>query len=180
MITSLAVINARLSFSRNISEIIDFWHLSMSGVMQCNVMHRGFLHSSSHLIYRLQHCCALIQVGRPTSCSLRWLRTMCAGCFSWCRLHMPWGAKKRSTETKTPEVSTNLRCAILLIHSCIQKLESTAVIPATTFAENFMEPIPDEVRWSVHVLRSLSNVHYRFRNCLITHRASFQQKQIML
>ena len=43
---------------------------------------------------------------------------MCAGCFSWCRLYMPWDAKKKSTETKLkiPEVSANLRCAVSLTH----------------------------------------------------------------
>jgi hypothetical protein len=74
---------------------------------------------------------------------------MFAGCFSWCRLHMPWGAKKKSTESKLPEVSANyLRCAIsLLTHSRIQKLESPPeIVPATTLAKNCMEPESDEVR----------------------------------
>ena len=42
-----------------------------------------------------------------TPCSVRWLRTMCAGCSSWCRLYMPWGAKKKTRETNLPEVSAN-------------------------------------------------------------------------
>ena len=102
---------------------------------------------------------------------------MCAGCFSWCRLRMPWGAKKKSTERKTPEVSADLSYAISLIHSCIQKQESTpAIIPATTFTEELK---PNEVRWSVHILRSFWRP-YGFRYCLKTHRVSFQQKQITL
>ena len=65
---------------------------------------------------------------------------MCAGCFSWCRLHMPWGAKRKSTETKSPQVSANdLCCAISLTHSCIQKLESlSAIVSETTNAKNSM------------------------------------------
>ena len=79
---------------------------------------------------------------------------MSAGGFSLRRLRMPWGAKKKSKETKTPEVSTNLCCAISLTQSCIQKLESPpAIVP--TFTENFVKPKPDEVRWPVLVLRSL-------------------------
>ena len=69
---------------------------------------------------------------------------------------MPWSAKKKSTETKLelPEVSgANLCSTISLTHSCIQKLETKlGIVPATPFAE---EPKTDEVRWSVHVLRSL-------------------------
>ena len=55
-----------------------------------------------------------------------------------------------------PEVSAHFCCAIPLSHSCIQELESNpAIVPGTTFAENVMVPKPDEVRWLVHVLRSL-------------------------
>jgi hypothetical protein len=73
---------------------------------------------------------------------------------------MPWGGKKKITETKVevevPEVSTNLYVAQShLTHSCIQKLENKPeIVPATTLAENFMVSKPDEVRWSVHVLES--------------------------
>ena len=85
--------------------------------------------------------------------------TMCAGCFSWCRMRLPWVAKKKSTESKLPEVSANYVAQFLLTHRCIQKLESEpAILPATMLAENFVNPNPDEVRWSVH-LRYLSNVH---------------------
>ena len=82
---------------------------------------------------------------------------MSAGSFSraWRHLHIPWGVKKKSRESKLPEVSANLYCAISLTHSCIQKLESKLVIvPATTLADNFMVPKPDEVRL-VRVLGSL-------------------------
>ena len=65
---------------------------------------------------------------------------------------MPWGTKNKSMETKLPKVSANLCCAIL-IHNCIQKLETPlAIVPATTFAVDLK---PDQVRWSVSVLRSL-------------------------
>ena len=85
---------------------------------------------------------------------------MFAGCFSWCRLHMPWGAKKEGTETKLPEVSANLCCPISLTHCCIQNLESTlAVVPATMFSENDTGPKPSEVSRGVHVLRSLSDIN---------------------
>jgi hypothetical protein len=75
---------------------------------------------------------------------------MCAGCFSWlvswCRLHIPWGAKKKNTEMDLPEVSANLSYSISLTHGCIQKLESRPeIVPATTLADNFMEPEADEV-----------------------------------
>ena len=60
---------------------------------------------------------------------------------------MPWGAKKKSTETKTSEVSASLCCAISLTYSSIQKLESP------------VEPKANEVRWSIHILRSLSDVY---------------------
>ena len=80
--------------------------------------------------------------------------TMHVGCFSCCRLRMPWGAKKIITESKLPEVSANLCCAISLKHSCIQKLESnTAILPATTLAENFVKP--DKVSTNIYVLRNL-------------------------
>ena len=71
---------------------------------------------------------------------------------------MPWGAKKKSTETKLEllEVSAKLlRCAISLTHSCIQKLESEpAMLPATTLTENFVKPTPDEVSAKI-MLRNL-------------------------
>jgi hypothetical protein len=68
------------------------------------------------------------------------LRTMFAGCFSWCPLRM-CGAKKQSTsETKPLEVSTNSCCAILLTHCCVQKLPE---IPLATKTD-------DEVRRSIH------------------------------
>ena len=71
---------------------------------------------------------------------------MPAGSFSLRRLRMPWSAKKKSKETKTPEVSANLCCAISLTHSCIQTFDSPAtIVLATTSAENYMEPIPYEV-----------------------------------
>lgn len=63
--------------------------------------------------------------------------------FLLCCLHMPWGAKRerKATEAKLPEVSANLCCAISLTHNCIRKLESPlAIVPATTFAENFVNP----------------------------------------
>ena len=82
--------------------------------------------------------------------------TMCAGCFSWCRMRLPWVAKIKSTESKLPEVSANYVAQFLLTHRCIQKLESEpAILPATMLAENFVNPNPDEVRWSVHVPLSL-------------------------
>jgi hypothetical protein len=73
------------------------------------------------------------------------------------------GCEEKSTEMKLEllEVSAILCCAIsLLTRSCInQKLESNpAIVPATTHAENFMEPKSDEVRWLVHV-RNPSDVH---------------------
>ena len=81
---------------------------------------------------------------------------MSAGSSSWRRLHIPWGAKKNGTETESPKVSANLCCPISLTHNYIQKLESPpAIVPATTIAENYTKPKPDEVRWSVHVLQSL-------------------------
>ena len=83
---------------------------------------------------------------------------MHAGCFSWCRLRMPWGAKKKSTEmpVELPEVSAHLCFEILLANSCFQKLEGKpAIVPATTPAKIVMESKPDEVRRSVHVLRFL-------------------------
>ena len=133
---------------------------------------------SSHFIY-LGRNLPVSWYGR-TPCSVRWLRTMSTGCFSWCRLRMPWGAKKKSTEKKLLEVNANLCCAISLTHSYIQKLESSSVIvPTTTPAENFMEPKPDEVRWSVHVLRSFWRPYW-FRIWSKTHRATLQQKQITL
>ena len=82
------------------------------------------------------------------------LRIMGAGFFSRCRLHMPWGAKKQSLETKLYEVSAHLCYAITHWHSCVQKLQSIPmIVPETTFAKNFKDPKVDEVRWSVHVLR---------------------------
>ena len=38
---------------------------------------------------------------------------MFPGCFSWCGLRMPWGAKKKSTEMELPEVSAGERPFIL-------------------------------------------------------------------
>ena len=108
-----------------------------------------------------------------TPCSVRWLLTMSDGSFSWRRL-------KKSTETKLPKVSITLCCAISLTHSCIQKLESPPeIIPATTLAQNFMEPKPNEVRWSVNVLRPLWPP-YGFSNWMKFHRAPFQPKKITL
>ena len=84
---------------------------------------------------------------------------MCAGCFSWCRLsrlRMPWSAKKESTmmPMELPEVSARLCYSLTHRLSCIQKLESKpAIVPATTL--DVMEPKLDEVRWPVHLLRSL-------------------------
>ena len=81
--------------------------------------------------------------------TLHWFRTlsMFPKCFPWCGLRMPWGSKKKSTEMGLPEVSAHLCCTIPLSHSCFQKLESNpAIVPATTFAENVVEPRPDEVR----------------------------------
>ena len=84
---------------------------------------------------------------------------MFPGCFSWCRLRMPWDAKKKSTEMELPEVSAHLCCAIPLSHSFVQNLESyPAIVPATTLAEDVMESTPDEVRLSFHDLR-FSDVH---------------------
>ena len=58
-------------------------------------------------------------------------------------------------DSEQPKVSANLCCAISLTNS-IQKLESEpAIVPVTILAENVIEPNPDEVRWSVHVLGSL-------------------------
>ena len=139
--------------------------------VQCNEASRRFPHISLVIAKR-----ALVLI----PCSVRWLRTMSAGCFTWCHLYMPWGAKKKIKETNLPEVSANLCCASWLTHSCIQtrKLEIPPEIVPTR-SDNFIEPKPDEVRWSAHALRLLW-YPYRFRNCLKTHRASFQQKQITL
>ena len=109
---------------------------------------------------------------------------MSAGCFSWCRLHMPWGTKKQSLETKLPEVSAHLCCEIIHWHRCIQKRESKpAIVPARTITKNFIERKvePDVVRWLVHVFQYLW-CPYEFSNCLKFHGASrsFQQKQITL
>ena len=91
-----------------------------------------------------------------TPCSVHSLRTMCAGCFSLRRPRMPWGAKKKNTEMELPEVSAHLCCTFPLSYNHIQNLESNpAIVPATTLAENFIEPEPDEVRWLVHILGSL-------------------------
>jgi hypothetical protein len=63
---------------------------------------------------------------------------------------MLWGAKK------SPQVSTDLCCAISLTHICVQKLENPPVnVPATMSAKMVMEPETDEVRWSIHLLQSL-------------------------
>ena len=61
---------------------------------------------------------------------------------------MPWGARKKS-----PQVSTDLCCAILFAHICVQNLENpVANVPTTISAKVFMEPETDEVRWLVDVL----------------------------
>ena len=74
--------------------------MSESGVMQ-----RGF--PQAILIISLHFTCRLF----PTPCSVRWLGAMCSGCFSWCRLRMPWGAKEKSTEipVELPEVSDHFK-----------------------------------------------------------------------
>ena len=74
---------------------------------------------------------------------------------------MPWGAKKKSTEKKLPEVSANLCCAISLTYSCVQKLESpSTIVPTTTpaAAKSLKEPKPDEVRWSVRPAIFLTSI----------------------
>ena len=81
---------------------------------------------------------------------------MFAGCFSWFRLRMPCGAKKKSTEMELPEVSAHLFCAISLSHTCIQNLKSNlAIVPTTTLPKNVMESTLDEVKLSFHDLRFL-------------------------
>ena len=90
-------------------------------------------------------------------CAMRWRRTTCTGCFSWCRRHMPWVAKNGS-----PQVSTDLCYAISLTHSCVQKPENPpAIVPATMSAENIMEPKPDEGRFA---FSNLSDVNVDSEN----------------
>jgi hypothetical protein len=102
--------------------------------------------ASNSTSYNEKHVASLaitsLHCGIP--CSMRWQRTTCTGCFSWCRLHMPWVAKKGS-----PQVSTDLCCEISLTHSRVQKPENPpAIVPATMSAENIMEPKPDEGRFT--------------------------------
>ena len=77
-----------------------------SNICQAHAMQQGFPQAipiaSLHFTRKLM----------PTPCSVRWLGTMSAGSFSWRRLHIPWGDKKKSRESKLPEVSAHLRCAI--------------------------------------------------------------------
>jgi len=84
-------------------------------------------------------------------------KTMCAGYFSWFHLRMRWGAKKKSTKARPPEVSTDLYCTSPLTHRCVQKLPQNppTVVPATKSPKNeVIEPKSDEVGWLVHVLQS--------------------------
>jgi len=91
----------------------------------------------------------------PIPCFMRWRR--CTECFSWCRLHMPWVAKKGS-----PQVSTDSCCAISLAHSCVQKPENPpAIAPATMSAENIIQPKPDEGRFT---FCNLSDVNVDLEN----------------
>ena len=110
--------------------IFNFWH-RISVRCNCNVMQRG-IPQVSQIVTLLRLATSR---GLPTLLSLHRLRTMYAGCFSWCRLHMPWGSKKGTTETELPEVSANhLCCAISLTRSWIQE-SPLAIVPGTTFAE---------------------------------------------
>jgi len=83
---------------------------------------------------------------------------MCTECFSWCHLHIPWGAKKQSMEMEPLEVSTVFCCANSPTCSCVQKLETyrPAITPASTSVENenqVIKPKSDEVRWLAHFLQ---------------------------
>jgi hypothetical protein len=73
---------------------------------------------------------------------------MSAGCFSWCRLRTQWDAKKQTTETKLPDVSTNSLCATSLTHIFVQKLPENLppIVPATSAEKQFMGLKSDEVR----------------------------------
>jgi len=82
---------------------------------------------------------------------------------------MPWVAKKGS-----PQVSTDLCCAISLAHSRIQKPENPpAIAPATMSAENIMQPKPDEDEGRF-TFCNLSDVNVDSENSV-----SFQLKQII-
>ena len=148
--------------------IFNFWHLSgLSGVMQ-----RGFQQGpSSHLI-----SCIVTSLGLGRGLHLA--PSLCID-FELCVLDVSPGVVCSSHGVqRNKERRRNLRWAPIYIAqtqfywhaNCNQKLESIpAIVPATTFAENLMEPNPEEVR-----------SHYWLRNCLKTHRASFQRRQIML
>ena len=75
-----------------------------SGHVQCNEasLHTASQVPTSHIVDRYLAALSLI--------------SMFPGCFSWCRLRMPWDAKKNSTEmpVERPEVSAYLCCAISL------------------------------------------------------------------
>ena len=82
-------------------------HLTLSALSQVcvcemHVMQRGFQAAS----------CTTSQNPTSIPCSVRSLRTMSARSFSWRRLRIPWGGKKKSTESKLPEVSAKIYCAI--------------------------------------------------------------------
>ena len=67
-----------------------------------------------HVMQRSFQAASCTTSQNPTSipCSVRSLRTMSARSFSWRRLRIPWGGKKKSTESKLPEVSAKIYCAI--------------------------------------------------------------------
>ena len=81
----------------------------------CPIIYNGILFDFDICQVHVMHCIPkfppyislIVNLTAPLSVDLRsW--PMSAGSFSWRRLHIPWGGKKKSRESKLPRVSANL------------------------------------------------------------------------